>query len=320
MEDWEDGFAFKELEIKRQNLTTKKDKLESKRKELTKSKNLLKQKLPAPGQPENNELREYNELLLSEDVLRQQVSILKREESDLSLQFEQLTFERNLHRKQCKLLYDQEKSQFNHHPLLHHRYVLENLLGCGGFSEVYAAFDLIEEKTVACKIHQINSSWSKQKKENYQKHALREYRILEQVSNERVVNLFDVFKLDETSFCTILEYCNDGDLDSRLKERNKLSEKETKYILAQIIEGLKYLNKLSNPIIHYDLKPGNILFHHGEVKLTDFGLSKVVENSNDGKVDLTSMGAGTYAYLPPECFDYSKPNVSISSKVLLIKK
>ena len=79
-------------------------------------------------------------------------------------------------------------------------------------------------------------------------------------------------------------------------------------------------------IIHYDLKPANILFDEfGDVKITgilncdgslikflyyvhiDFGLSKVIDDSNssdgdNGSVELTSIGAGTYWYLPPECF------------------
>ena len=33
--------------------------------------------------------------------------------------------------------------------------------------------------------------------------------------------------------------------------------------MVQILEGLSYLNHQKNPIIHYDLKPGNILFHNG---------------------------------------------------------
>uniref|UniRef100_A0A0A9X5Z6 Serine/threonine-protein kinase TOUSLED n=1 Tax=Lygus hesperus TaxID=30085 RepID=A0A0A9X5Z6_LYGHE len=54
-------------------------------------------------------------------------------------------------------------------------------------------------------------------------------------------------------------------------------------------------------IIHYDLKPANILFHNGEVKISDFGLSKQVAES-EKSIELTSQGAGTLCYLPPECF------------------
>ncbi len=71
-------------------------------------------------------------------------------------------------------------------------------------------------------------------------------------------------------------------------------------------------------IIHYDLKPGNILFDkYGQVKITDFGLSKVFEESAPGKssMELTSQGAGTYWYLPPECFVIGDRPPQISSKV-----
>ena len=86
--------------------------------------------------------------------------------------------------------------------------------------------------------------------------------------------------------------------------------------MAQVLSGLAYLHGLPRPVIHYDLKPGNILFSKdGEVKITDFGLSKIMETGRDD-IELTSQGAGTYWYLPPEAFrEPGKNAVSISPKV-----
>ena len=74
-----------------------------------------------------------------------------------------------------------------------------------------------------------------------------------------------------------------------------------------------YLENLPKKIIHYDLKPQNILFNNLEVKLTDFGLAKIID-SNSNFTDLTSQGTGTYFYLPPECFIIGD-NVKINQKV-----
>jgi tousled-like kinase len=130
-----------------------------------------------------------------------------------------------------------------------------------------------------------------------------------------------------------------------------MPEKEAKTVILQILSGLKYLNTPSNQsqadgsssaamssdeqgdglqpmplsmqgsgrrkaIIHFDLKPANILFDEmGDAKITDFGLSKIIDDVDDNtSMELTSQGAGTYWYLPPECF--GKDGVPrISSKV-----
>lgn len=70
-------------------------------------------------------------------------------------------------------------------------------------------------------------------------------------------------------------------------------------IIKQVINAIKYLHELPEKIIHYDLKPQNILFHKGKVKITDFGLCK---KATQDIIELTSQGVGTYWYLPPECF------------------
>ena len=79
------------------------------------------------------------------------------------------------------------------------------------------------------------------------------------------------------------------------------------------MEALKYLNNLEEKIIHYDLKPENILFDDMNIKVCDFGLSKIID-SNNNYIQLTSQGAGTYSYLPPECLMKSK-DLKISTKV-----
>ena len=67
--------------------------------------------------------------------------------------------------------------------------------------------------------------------------------------------------------------------------------------------------------------PGNILLTGGsvsDIKITDFGLSKIMDPESynpDHGMDLTSQGAGTYWYLPPECFVVGKTPPKISSKV-----
>lgn len=94
-----------------------------------------------------------------------------------------------------------------------------------------------------------------------------------------------------------------------------LPEKEARTIVTQVLSGLQYLNTKPHSVIHYDLKPANILFDGvGEVKLTDFGLSKVVDDGQTMGMELTSQGAGTYWYLPPECFEVRRTPL-ISNKV-----
>jgi tousled-like kinase len=68
-----------------------------------------------------------------------------------------------------------------------------------------------------------------------------------------------------------------------------------------VIRGLLALRSEAGlQIIHYDLKPGNILFgKNSVVKVSDFGLSKVVEEDQT-QLELTSQGTGTFYYAPPE--------------------
>ena len=201
-------------------------------------------------------------------------------------------------------------------PLLNERYQLISLLGKGGFSEVYKAYDLKRMRYVACKIHQLNPHWSLTSRSNYIRHALRENQVHRFLKHLNIVEHFDSVEIDSNSFCTILEFCNGPSLSTYLKTHKTLNEKEAKMIVRQILSGLLFLNqKHDAKIIHYDLKPQNILFSNGIPKISDFGLCKVM-NNDDTKLELTSQGVGTYYYLPPECFIRDRDNpILISTKV-----
>ncbi|CAF1369746.1 unnamed protein product, partial [Didymodactylos carnosus] len=264
-----------------------------------------------------------NEWYEQDEILRLRQLTLKKEEVELQQDLEKLDRERNLHIRELKRLHNEDHSRFNLHQILNERYLLLILVGKGGFSEVHRAFDLKEQRYVACKIHQLNKEWKDEKKVNYIKHALREYNIHKHLEHNRIVKLFDVFEIDTNSFCTVLEYCHGNDLDFFLKQNKTIPEKEARSIIMQIVNGLKYLNiEIKPPVIHYDLKPGNVLLgsgeKSGEIKLTDFGLSKQMHEDSyddvDG-MDLTSQGAGTYWYLPPEVFVQGPNPPKISSKV-----
>ena len=197
-------------------------------------------------------------------------------------------------------------------PVLHDRYLLLSLLGKGGYSEVYKAYCLEEHRELAIKFHQLNPHWSEMIKSNYIKHALRENQIHKQLDHPRIVKHFDTREVDNNCFCTVLEYCPGEDLHHYLKRHKALSEKDARNIVLQIFSALKYLNEQPETVIHYDLKPHNILLNKGEIKLTDFGLSKLMDPSHTN-MELTSQGVGTYWYQAPECFELGNPR--ISSKV-----
>ena len=258
---------------------------------------------------EENEQKEF---------LTFKISMKQKEEMKLRERMEQFNKEKvvlaNEMRRQSEELNSslcgkKSKDKFK---ILNGQYLVLSLLGRGGYSEVYKAYDLENWREVAWKIHRFDDTWSRSMQANYIKHALRENQTHQKLNHPRIVKHYDTIEMDNNAFCTVLELCKGPDLSEYLKVNGWIPEKEAKLITSQIISGLKYLNEMK--IIHYDLKPQNILFHNGEIKITDFGLWKVVEENTE-RVELTSQGVGTYWYQPPECFEIGPNPPLICSKV-----
>ena len=129
----------------------------------------------------------------------------------------------------CK--FAQITSKDNFWPMLKQRYQIVSLLGKGGFSEVYKAFDIKAMRWVACKIHQLHTSWNESAKNNYIKHALRENKIHSLLNHPNIVKLYDTVEIDTNSFCTILEHCEGQDLSIFRKKNKTIPENEAKLIV-----------------------------------------------------------------------------------------
>ncbi|KAF5403117.1 Kinase domain protein [Paragonimus heterotremus] len=319
-EKWVEGSRFKELDQRRKNIELVREEIERKKKQWNKRK-------PTLGDGKKNSKSKGDEVSVDEfyeqlEIFDLRKQMLVKEDKEIQMELERLDRERNLHIREIKRIANEDASRFKDHPILNDRYLLLNLLGKGGFSEVHKGFDLVANRYVACKVHQLNPAWPKDKKDNYIKHALREINIHKTLNHPRIVKVFDVFDIDHDAFCTVLEYSEGNDLDFFLKQNKSIPEREAKSIICQVVSALKYLNERKPPVIHYDLKPGNILLGSGqvagEIKITDFGLSKLMtdeEYNPETGMDLTSQGAGTYWYLPPECFETGREPPKISSKV-----
>ena len=338
-ESWEEGLAFTQIKERQGKLLALKEELDKQKKALAK---LNRQRAKAPeGSKTGEEIEiEQLEIMGAEEALKLQLTQLRKQEVALADEARRVSIEKLAHIRNVKKLNHEKASRFIDRPVLNNRYLLRCLLGKGGFSEVWKAYDLVSLRDVAVKVHELNSTWSDHKKALYLKHATREYKIHLCLKHPRIVQLWDVFEIDSSSFATVLEHCDGTDLELYLKKNKYLCEKEARAILLQILAGLRYLSSggdlpvsdsQGNPvdekyakskpkrpcIIHYDLKPGNILFDkNGGIKITDFGLSKIMEpaDTESTGIELTSQGAGTYWYLPPECFLCDRAP-KISSKV-----
>jgi len=306
---WEGGMEAEAIDELRKKLRRERDNVESERRSVQRQ---MKKAIEMED-AENAANDDPDDFMEMREVCNHRAEYIRREEAALKDRENRLMADRTLYQKQMLLANTEDRSRFKHYPTLKDRFQLLNAIGKGGFSEIYKAFDLEQMCMCAIKINEIEAKISDSQARNLVRWALRECEIQKGLQHPRIVQLRECFAIDSNAFIMVLELCEGETLDMRLKMHGPMPEKEAKSIIVQILNGLRYLNTSGRKIIHYDIKPSNVFFNAGQVKIGDFGLSKMADQSPEGIIDLSTRGAGTSWYLPPECHESASP--TINSKV-----
>lgn len=186
--------------------------------------------------------------------------------------------------------------------LFDRRYQLSEELGSGGMGTVYRAIDLLTGGTVAMKrIHYsfVNDDAASKKELEILHHSLAsEFQTLASLRHPNIITVYD-YGLDEA----YVPYFTMSLLNKPhiiTQNAHAVDFRLRLHWLIQILQALAYLHQ--NDILHRDIKPSNLLvMNEQEVKLVDFGLATPRNQ--------LSVGLGTLAYMPPEFFKKTTPDV-----------
>lgn len=150
------------------------------------------------------------------------------------------------------------------------RYEKIDFLGEGQFATVYKARDIKTDIIVAVKKIKLGSRLEAQ--DGINRTALREIKLLQELSHENLIGLLDVFG-QKSNVSLVFDFM-DTDLEIIVRDNNiVLTPANVKAYTIMTLKGLEYLHQ--NWILHRDLKPNNLLVNReGILKIGDFGLAK----------------------------------------------
>lgn len=175
------------------------------------------------------------------------------------------------------------------------KYRLIEQLGRGGFASVYKAYQARLDRYVAIKVlhpHLVEG-------EDFLARFEREAKSVAGLRHPNIVIVHD-FDVEDNIYYMVMEYIDGQSLKQRLEELSSRDEHmplvDINRIITDTSNALDYAHQ--QEMLHRDIKPSNVILNHlGDAFLTDFGIARILSNSQ-----FTATGAliGTPAYMSPE--------------------
>ncbi len=189
--------------------------------------------------------------------------------------------------------------------ILRERYVVEGLLGKGGFGAVY----LVSDARVKGNLYALKEAINPQKKDRQR--FIFEGELLRRLDHRSLPRVYRVFEDDSQHRAYMLmDYIEGLNLEVMRQHQpgKRFSLSQVLTILAPIVDAVSYLHNQNPPVLHRDIKPSNIIVpaSDDDAVLVDFGIAK--EYNPDATT--TAFRTGSPGYAPPELYSTGTSTLS----------
>ena len=179
------------------------------------------------------------------------------------------------------------------------KYQIIREIGRGGMGKVYHALDPVMKRSVALKVTRWSDVDDSAEREAHKKQLLRDARNAGQLAHPNIVTVYG-FEEDGDLAFIVMEFVEGTTVAPLLRGSKKLDASHTLRYISQACAALDYAHK--HGIVHRDIKPENIMLtKEDEVKIADFGISKVIRGSSlEDTQTQVGIVMGTLFYMSPE--------------------
>lgn len=202
--------------------------------------------------------------------------------------------------------------------VLRGRYKIRKIIGQGGMGCIYLADDLrLEGRQCALKEVEHDRSLDPEVVKESRDQFMREATVLARLDHPNLPKVSDFFSIGQRDYL-VMDYIPGKDLRFLMNEARHagtfLQESDVLGWASQLADALSYLHSQEPPILHRDIKPGNLKITPSNLlKLVDFGLVKLAA---PGEVTITILqGRGTALYTPLEQYGGDSGHTDVRSDI-----